>query len=236
MGRPGRLKQPDLAEGPLKQLNDALHDLHFRAGRPSLSRMYEAVADNHVSRSRLHTVFTTDRLPAWDVVDTLVEILASMARDTEPEKEIKEFLRLWRAAAAADHAMPAHDVTRPSPVIDRRAAEASTHLDLACDAKVLKPGHVLGLTYRIRMDADGPLPVVLGASLVGRDDAEYYDESGDLQATLTPGTEEVHHRRLLVPADTPEGRYRLVGGIWYPRSGEQQMASVDLGYIMRIER
>ncbi|MFD9541965.1 hypothetical protein [Streptomyces sp. NPDC060022] len=198
--------------------------------------MDEAVADRHVSRSRIHTVFTTGRLPTWDVVDTLVEILASMARDTEPEEEIKEFLRLWRAAAAVDHAVPAHDVTRPGPVTDRRAAEATTHLELACDATALKPGHVLGLTYRIRMDADGPLPVVLGASLVGRDSAEYYDESGDLRATLTPGTEEMYHRQLLVAADTPEGQYRLVGGIWYPRSGEQRMASVDLGYIVQIER
>ncbi|NNN31893.1 hypothetical protein HLK59_16265 [Streptomyces sp. S3(2020)] len=231
------MKQPDLPEGPLQRLNDALHDLHFRAGRPSLSLMCQSVADGRVSRSRLHTVFTTGRLPSWDVVDTVVEILAAAARDTTPEAEINEFLRLWRAAAAADHALPAHDVTTPSPVTDRRAAEATAELlALECDAAVLHPGQALGLTYRIRMQADGPLPVMLGASLVGRDSTEYYDTSGDLHVTLTPGPESTYHRCLRVPANTPAGDYRLIGGVWYPRSGERRMAWKDQGYIVQIDR
>ncbi|MFE1545719.1 hypothetical protein ACFW61_35400 [Streptomyces microflavus] len=234
VGEPGRLKQPDLAEGPLKRLNEALHDLHFRAGGPPLSRMYKAVSDGYVSRSRIHAVFTAAGLPAWEVVDTLVEILASMARDTEPEDEIKEFLRLWRAAAAVEHAVPAYGVTKPGPVTDRRAAEATTYLELACDATKLQPGHTLGLTYKIRMDADGPLPLMLGASLVGRDDREYYDKSGDLHVTISAGLEGTYHRPLLIPAHTPAGEYRLVGAVWYPRSGEQCMASVNLGYIVQI--
>ncbi|MGW6890358.1 hypothetical protein [Streptomyces chartreusis] len=182
-------------------------------------------------------VFTTSGLPSWDVVDTVVEILSAAARDTTPEAEISEFLRLWRAAAAADHALPAHDVTAPSPVTDRRAAVATAELlALECDATALSPGQALRLTYRVRMQADGPLPVMLGASLVGRDSTEYYDTAGDLHVTLTPGPESTYHRRLMVPFDTPVGEYRLVGGIWYPRSGKRRMAGKDRGYIVQIDR
>ncbi|WP_317440765.1 hypothetical protein [Streptomyces collinus] len=52
-----------------------------------------------LTRSRLHDAMTTPALPGWDVVDALVEILASKARGTSSEQELDRFSELWQRAA-----------------------------------------------------------------------------------------------------------------------------------------
>ncbi|MFE7129993.1 hypothetical protein ACFVIM_03965 [Streptomyces sp. NPDC057638] len=101
MGRPGRFKHPELTEGPLKDLNNALHQLHLRAGLPSLSTMCRAMT-GAISRTRLHDAFSKPGLPPWDVIDALVEVLATRAHSTSPESEIPLFERMWRTAALAE--------------------------------------------------------------------------------------------------------------------------------------
>jgi hypothetical protein len=98
MGRPGELKRPVLADGPLKELNAALHELHLDAGLPSLTTMHRDL-DKRISRSSLHDAFTSAARPAWDTVDGLVEILASRSRRTTPEQELDRFHNLWIDAA-----------------------------------------------------------------------------------------------------------------------------------------
>ncbi|PSK58397.1 hypothetical protein B0E38_01422 [Streptomyces sp. 111WW2] len=98
MGRPGELKRPVLADGPLKELNTALHELHLDAGLPSLTTMHRDL-DKRISRSSLHDAFTSAARPAWDTVDALVEILASRSRRTTPEQELDRFHNLWMDAA-----------------------------------------------------------------------------------------------------------------------------------------
>ncbi|MGW6016201.1 hypothetical protein [Streptomyces sp. NPDC055210] len=112
MGRPGEFKRPQLPEGPLKDLTDALHELHLRAGRPTLSDLARAL-EGGVSRSRLHDALTSGRLPRWEVVDALVEVLGSRARGTAPEQELDRFHALWqRAVSEAGHLEPP---TAPAP-------------------------------------------------------------------------------------------------------------------------
>lgn len=101
MGRPGELKRPSLPPGPLKDLNDALHDLHLQAGLPTLGEIARSVANGWISRSSLHAALTGTTLPRRDTVDALVEILASRSRKTTPEQELDRFDSLWQQAAQA---------------------------------------------------------------------------------------------------------------------------------------
>ncbi|MGW0793560.1 vWA domain-containing protein [Streptomyces sp. NPDC002692] len=55
-----------------------------------------------ISRSRLHDAFTAPKLPRWPVIETLVEILASRARGTDPQRELDHFHRLWQQAATGE--------------------------------------------------------------------------------------------------------------------------------------
>ncbi|MFE3206108.1 PP2C family protein-serine/threonine phosphatase [Embleya sp. NPDC059237] len=84
----------------MRDLNEALHHLHLWAGMPSLDQM-SGFCEWRISRSTLHAAFTQARLPRWDTVETLVEILGTRARSTTPEHQIPRFLELWTAASDA---------------------------------------------------------------------------------------------------------------------------------------
>lgn len=94
MGRSGELKRPALGSGPLKKLNDALHELHLMAGLPSLTAMHKAVG-KRISRSALHDALTSPARPAWDTVDALIQILADKAPNATPERELNRVHQLW---------------------------------------------------------------------------------------------------------------------------------------------
>ncbi|WP_327257124.1 hypothetical protein [Streptomyces sp. NBC_01244] len=105
VGKPGVFKRPQLEDGPLKDLNDALHTLHLWAGRPSLSEMYTALSDEakkKISRSTLHAALAGPALPRRDTIDALVEILGTRARSTTPEDQLLRFDTLWQRAALTD--------------------------------------------------------------------------------------------------------------------------------------
>ncbi|MDH6139860.1 MULTISPECIES: hypothetical protein [Kitasatospora] len=98
MGKPGHLKRPALVAGPLKVLNDALHELHLKAGKPSLTEMVRLVSVSR-SRSGIHGAFSGDTLPRRDTVDALVGLLCQRARGLDVEAELNRFDHLWQAAA-----------------------------------------------------------------------------------------------------------------------------------------
>ena len=58
--------------GPHRDLNDALHDLHHRAGWPSLRTLSRDVGCSHTTISK---VFSSDALPTWGVLELLSEAL-----------------------------------------------------------------------------------------------------------------------------------------------------------------
>ncbi len=89
------LPRPDLAPGPTMVLNDALHDLHHRAGWPSLRRLATRTGVSHTTVSK---VFSRPELPSWGTLELLVEAL---------EGDPARFHELWLAASA-----PPEDATR----------------------------------------------------------------------------------------------------------------------------
>jgi tetratricopeptide (TPR) repeat protein len=82
----GALTRPDLPPGAARDLVEALHDLHHRAGRPSLRSLA-----NHVgcSPTTVSSVFSSPRLPTWGVLELVVEALGG---------DVEEFRPLWLAA------------------------------------------------------------------------------------------------------------------------------------------
>ncbi|MER6244339.1 hypothetical protein [Streptomyces griseorubiginosus] len=93
-----RLKKPDLGPGPQKELNDAIHDLHACAGLPSTRELSTAVGAAVASKSRIHDVFSSPRLPAWGVLELLVEALASRTPGGYTDEDERRFHDLWLAA------------------------------------------------------------------------------------------------------------------------------------------
>lgn len=56
------LPRPDVAAGPHRDLIDALHALHHRAGWPSLRTLARATGVSHTTVSK---VFSTAAVPSW---------------------------------------------------------------------------------------------------------------------------------------------------------------------------
>ena len=102
----GALPRPDLPPGPGRDLNDALHDLHHHAGRPSLRAQARETGVSHTTVSH---VFSHPRIPSWGVVELIVEALRG---------DSARFHDLWLAASSS-----AVDVARPAPRLAGRRAE-----------------------------------------------------------------------------------------------------------------
>ncbi|WP_204051699.1 ATP-binding protein [Microbispora siamensis] len=80
------LPRPRLPDGPVRQLFDALHDLHHQAGWPSLREMAGEVG---CSRTTISAAFSTARVPRWGLLELIVETLHG---------DVEHFHRLWLAA------------------------------------------------------------------------------------------------------------------------------------------
>jgi len=98
-----RLKRPDLPFGPLRDLNDALHDLHQRAGLRSVRDLARSVGAGVASRSRIHDAFTGSRLPSWGLVQLLARALAQTVPGGDTAREEKDLHALWLIASGVAH-------------------------------------------------------------------------------------------------------------------------------------
>lgn len=74
--------------GPARALNDALHDLHHRAGWPSLRTLARETGVSHTTVSK---TFSAPTLPTWGTLELIVE---AMDGDTD------DFRGLWLAASS----------------------------------------------------------------------------------------------------------------------------------------
>ncbi len=89
------LQRPDLPPGPHRDLVDALHDLHHRAGWPSLRRLAAGAGCSHTTVSK---TFSSSAVPAWGTLELLVE---AMDGDTAA------FHDLWLGATSPSAGEPA---------------------------------------------------------------------------------------------------------------------------------
>jgi tetratricopeptide (TPR) repeat protein len=104
--RMGALPRPHLAPGPHRELVDALHTLHHRAGWPSLRHL---AADTGVSHTTVSKALSSPTLPSWGTVELLVEAMGG---------DVARFHELWLAASA-----PPDPTRRPGVAIAGRAEE-----------------------------------------------------------------------------------------------------------------
>ncbi|MEU9059176.1 hypothetical protein AB0D13_09940 [Streptomyces sp. NPDC048430] len=110
----GQLKKANVAAGPVKDLNEALHRLHLEAGEPSLPRMAAAWRKGYKpdgngryktsrSKSGIAALFSNGELPNGEALSDLVALLTTEFNDMQ-EGQIKakqaEFRRLRTAAAS----------------------------------------------------------------------------------------------------------------------------------------
>ena len=102
----GALPRPDLDPGPARELNDALHELHHRAGWPSLRTLAHDAGCSHTTVSH---VFSSAKLPSWGVVELLVEALGGRTAHVHD---------LWLAASS-----PSSHGAGPAPHIAGRRME-----------------------------------------------------------------------------------------------------------------
>ncbi|MER6274546.1 hypothetical protein [Streptomyces sp900105755] len=96
-----RWLSPNLPDGPLKELNRELHELHRKAGYPSVRELQEAIG-KAASHTKIHHAFTKPKVPSWGVVELAVEALAAQARPrVDPEAEVDRFKALWDRASVS---------------------------------------------------------------------------------------------------------------------------------------
>ncbi len=86
----GALPRPDVPPGPQRDLVDALHALHHRAGWPSLRLLAREAGCSHTTVS---SVFSSRRLPSWGILQLLVEAMGG---------DETHFHSLWLAASSPD--------------------------------------------------------------------------------------------------------------------------------------
>ena len=107
-GGRGQLRKPGLADGPLKDLNDALHELQRRAGRPSLRELEKVIKDEKLlpvspSHASIYDVFSDKRLPRCDLLLAIVQAIVSLTpghnRSLSPDGESERFYRSYSAWA-----------------------------------------------------------------------------------------------------------------------------------------
>jgi tetratricopeptide (TPR) repeat protein len=106
------LPRPELPAGPHRDLVEALHELHHRAGWPSLRVMGRAAG---CSPTTVSAAFSSTKLPSWGLLELIVESL---------QGDAARFHRLWLEAGSAAPA------GRTAPVVGRSAEVAAVRRHL----------------------------------------------------------------------------------------------------------
>jgi excisionase family DNA binding protein len=139
MGRPGYLRVPNLPDGPHKEFNQLLHEIHQRGGAPSCREIERRLA-RHYSRNTIFDAFTSTRLPRWPLVESLLEVLIGQGPKTDRQEEYWEAARdLWYRAfdesrASVDQMIASLDevaLLTPAEVADRMGVSKATVYRLA---------------------------------------------------------------------------------------------------------
>ncbi|HZM83152.1 MAG TPA: tetratricopeptide repeat protein [Candidatus Limnocylindrales bacterium] len=141
----GALPKPQMAEGSLSGFFDALHDLHHRAGWPSLRVMAKEVGCSHTTIS---AAFSAPAVPRWGLVELIVETLGG---DTE------RFHELWLAASAPDRPEPVQ------PLVSQSMGAPPRQLPGDVKAFTGRTGQLADLDRLLDEAASEPTAVVISA-------------------------------------------------------------------------
>ena len=117
------LTRPDLPAGAGRDLVEALHELHHRAGWPSLRSLAREVG---CSPTTMSGVFSSPRLPTWGLLELVVE---AMDGDTEMFRE------LWCAAGQAQP--PSHETGVRVAGRRHELAALRRHMELGREGRLL---------------------------------------------------------------------------------------------------
>ncbi|MBD3944311.1 AAA family ATPase [Nocardioides ganghwensis] len=139
------LPRPALS-GPIRVLNDALHDLHHRAGWPSLRALAKETGVSHTTVSK---AFSQPALPSWGTLELLVEAM---------DGDAAAFRELWLAASTSgDRAAPP-----PARIAGRRAELAAVrrHLETGTGLLLVTGEAGMGKTTLVDAGCDSVRPSV----------------------------------------------------------------------------
>jgi tetratricopeptide (TPR) repeat protein len=153
----GALPKPDLPEGPVRVLSDRLHELHHRAGWPSLRLMAREVGCSHTT---IAAAFSDRRVPRWGLLELIVETLGGDA---------ETFHGWWLAATGA-----AVGPNRPSTALPPTGPEPPPprpprQLPASVPGFVGRECELAAMDDLLARDRDGPrVAVVVGTAGVGK--------------------------------------------------------------------
>ena len=184
----GALPRPDVPPGNRRDLVDALHGLHHRAGWPSLRVLAREAGCSHTTVS---AVFSSPRLPRWGVLEVLV---AAMGGD------VARFRRLWLAASTpAGRSAPAELLIagrKPELAAVRRHLEEGTGLLLVTGEAGMGKTHLVGTASTL----------VAGSTFVAAGSCLPLSAAGAAAAGHRRAAGDVRRRRRAVAEG---GRHRL---------------------------
>ncbi len=114
------LKRAPLAPGALRDLMDALHELHLAAGLPSTRDLERDIGRRGAtSHAAIHKIFTGSSRPAWERLERLLEVMARRARRDE-KAEVERFRILWTQAARSGSKVIEPETTVSAPAEARK--------------------------------------------------------------------------------------------------------------------
>jgi tetratricopeptide (TPR) repeat protein len=141
----GALPKPRVPDGPIRTLFDELHELHHRAGWPSLREIAKEVGCSHTTIS---VALCEPRVPKWGVLELIIEALGG---------DTLRFHALWMAASRTGH-------TPPVPASEARLGGLAVPRDLPPDVSAFTGrAHQLTILDGLLEGAGAAPAVVIGA-------------------------------------------------------------------------
>ncbi|MFF6783001.1 GntR family transcriptional regulator [Streptomyces sp. NPDC012510] len=225
-----RWKAPELPEGPLRELNRALHALHGRAGWPSSRDLQKAVGGQGVvSYTTIHQALTKPVLPRWGVVELLVEELTKLAgARRRPTDTVEHFKELYDRAYGdpRSESTDANETSGPTAQPDRHGGGARLERVTAeLRRRITDGGYPLGSLLPPQRLLAGELEV--SRDTLGRALRELRDE-GWIDLRQGSGSRVIRGVRSHSPTGVEQGRGPVALGPVIVEAFEQRKVTLDV--------
>ncbi|HEX6685405.1 MAG TPA: tetratricopeptide repeat protein [Candidatus Limnocylindrales bacterium] len=164
----GRLRQPLVPDGPIRQYFERLHALHATAGEPSMRQLQRLTRSDRrpagINPTTIHDVFAKPRLSRWEVVREIVTRLGG---------DVEEFAELWQRAREAEVLDADQAPADPEPAGTTGTAGTAAPAPRTLPAEVYgfigRDEHLKRLDELVGTDAGGmPIAVLTGMGGIGK--------------------------------------------------------------------